>query len=229
MIDAVLQSPFFGLTLCIASFLLGKWVQKKTGWLLANPLIIAVALCIGVLVLFRIPYESFQSGAAVINWMLGPVTALLALGIYNQRLVLREYFLPVLVGCFIGSVTSMASVLGLCRLFGVDKSVTAAILPKSCTTPIAISIAESHGGLAAIAACCVMVAGITGALCAPMFAKWFHISDPVAQGIATGACSHALGTTKAREMGELQGAMSSIAIGVCGLISVFLSLLLTLL
>lgn len=227
MIDAILQSPFFGLTLSLATYLLGKWAQKKTGWVLANPLIISVALCIGVLSLFEIPYDRFAAGADLLHWMLGPVTALLALGIYNQRKVLREYFLPVLLGCFAGSCTSIFSVLGLCRLFGVDKAVTAAILPKSCTTAIAISIAESHGGLAAIAACCVMIAGLTGALCAPMFAKWMGITDPVAQGLATGASSHALGTTKAREMGELQGAMSSIAIGVCGLISVVISLFLS--
>ena len=227
MFETVVNSPFFGLTLCLGTYLLGKWVQKKTGWVLANPLIIAVAVCIPVLSLFGISYEQFAKGANIINWMLGPVTALLALGIYNQRAVLREYFVPVLVGCLAGSCTSMFSVLGLCKLFGVDKAVTAAILPKSCTTAIALSIAEAHGGLAAIAACCVIIAGLTGALCAPMFAKWLGITDPVAQGLATGASSHALGTTKAREMGELQGAMSSIAIGVCGLISVVISLFLT--
>lgn len=224
MLDALLASPFFGLALCLGTYLLGKWVQKKTGWTLANPLIIAVALCISLIVLLDIPYESFTKGADVINWMLGPVTALLALGIYNQRTVLKEHFLPVLMGSLAGSCTSIFSVLGLCKVFGVDKAVTASIMPKSCTTPIALSIAESHGGLTAIAACCVMIAGITGALCAPLFAKWLGIKDPVAQGLATGACSHALGTTKAREMGEVQCAMSSIAIGVCGLISVVLSL-----
>jgi len=224
MIDAMIQSPFFGLAMCLGTYLLGKWVQKKTGWTVANPLILSVAMCISVLVLLDIPYEYFAKGANIINWMLGPVTALLALGIYNQRAVLKAYFLPVLLGCFVGSATSMLSVLTLCRLFGVDQAVAASIMPKSCTTPIALSIAESHGGLAAIAACCVMVAGLTGALCAPLFAKWLGITDPVAQGLATGASSHALGTTKAREMGELQGAMSSIAIGVCGLISVLISL-----
>lgn len=224
MIDAMIQSPFFGLGLCLGSYLLGKWVQNKTGWTLANPLILSVALCISVLLLLEIPYEYFIKGANIINWMLGPVTALLALGIYNQRKVLKEYFVPVLLGCFAGSATSIFSVLALCRLFGVDQAVTASILPKSCTTAIAVSISESHGGLAAIAACCVMIAGLTGALCAPLFSKWLRITDPVAQGIATGASSHALGTTKAREMGELQGAMSSIAIGVCGLISVVLCL-----
>ena len=222
--NAVLSSPFFGIVLCLVTFLIGRALQKKTGWVLANPLVVAVILCVAVLLLFDIPYENFTKGADVINWMLGPVTALLALSIYNQRQILKAYFVPVLAGCLAGSVTSMASILGLCKLFGVDKAITASILPKSCTTPIALSIAQSHGGIPAIAACCVIIAGVTGALCAPLFSKWFGITDPVAQGLATGACSHALGTTKAREMGEIQGAMSSIAIGVCGLISVVISL-----
>ena len=223
--SAVLSSPFLGILLCLVTFLIGRSLQKKTGWVLVNPLVVAVILCIAVLLLFDIPYESFTKGAEVINWMLGPVTALLALSIYNQRQVLKAYFIPVLTGCFAGSVTSIFSILGLCKLFGVDQAITASIMPKSCTTPIALSIAQSHGGISAIAAGCVIIAGVTGALCAPLFAKWFGITDPVAQGLATGACSHALGTTRAREMGEIQGAMSSIAIGVCGLISVVLSLL----
>ena len=224
MIEAMLNSPFFGMALCLVTYLIGKWVQKKTGWLLANPLLIAVGICIPVLVLLDIPYAAFARGADVINWMLGPVTALLALGIYNQRLVLKQYYVPVLLGCLAGSATSIASVLALCHLFRVDAAVTASILPKSCTTPIAISIAESHGGVAGIAAACVMIAGLTGALCVPLFSRWFGITDAVAQGLATGACSHALGTSKAREMGEIQGAMSSLAIGICGLISVLISL-----
>ena len=224
MIEAMLSSPFFGMALCLVTYLIGKWVQNKTGWLFANPLLIAVAISITVLVALDIPYENFAKGADVINWMLGPVTVLLALGIYNQRTVLKQYFLPVLLGCLAGSATSIISVLTLCRVLGVDAAVTASIMPKSCTTPIAISIAESHGGVAGIAAACVMIAGLTGALCVPLFSKWFGITDAVAQGLATGACSHALGTSKAREMGEIQGAMSSIAIGICGLISVLISL-----
>lgn len=224
MMETVFSTPYFGLVLCIGTYLIGLWVQKKTKWLLANPLMIAVLLSIGVILLLDVPYEWFNKGGSILQMMLGPVTALLALGIYNQRAVLKEYFVPVLAGCFAGSVTSIVSVLGLCHVFGVDRAVTAALLPKSCTTPIAVSIAESHGGLAAIAAFAVMVTGIIGALCAPLFSKWFGIKDPVAQGLATGASSHALGTTRAREMGEVQGAVSSIAIGVCGLISVVLSL-----
>ena len=222
--DAFLNSPLFGLSLCTGTFVLARWIQQKTRLTILNPLVLSALMCIAVLCLFDIPLEQFSKGGSVINMMLGPVTALLALGIYNQRTVLKRYFLPVMLGCTAGSLTSMASIFGLCKLFGMDKTITASILPKSCTTPIALSIAQSHGGLAAVAAACVIIAGITGAVCAPVFAKVFGITDPVAQGLATGACSHALGTTKAREMGELQGAMSSIAIGICGLISVVLSL-----
>lgn len=227
MLDPLLQTPLFGICLTVATFLLGRWVQKKTGLVLANPLVISTALILSVLLLLDISYEDYARGGDVIHMLLGPVTAILALGIYNQRAVLKEYYIPVLVGCTVGSSTSIFSILGLCKLFAVDRAVAASILPKSCTTAIAVSVAESHGGMAAIAATCVMIAGVTGALCAPLFAKWFRITDPVAQGLATGACSHALGTTKAREMGELQGAMSSLAIGICGLISVVLSLFIT--
>lgn len=226
MLELITSSPLFGLCLTVFAYLAGSWVQKKTGWVLAHPLPIATLLCIAVLVLFGIPYENYARGGDIINLMLGPVTALLALGIYNQRQVLGRYFVPVLLGCTAGSVGSIFSVLGLCRLFGLDAAIAASLMPKSCTTPIALSIAESKGGIAAIAAAAVFFAGNTGAICAPLFAKWLRVKNPVAQGIATGACSHALGTSKAREMGEVQGAMSSIAIGVCGLISVVIVLFL---
>lgn len=224
MVETILQSPFFGMSITVGAFILGNWIQKKTGWLLANPLILGSAAIIAVLLLFDIPYEAYEQGGSIVQMLLGPVTALLAIGIYNQRNVLKQYFLPVLTGCLAGSLTSILSVLGLCRLFGLDAAVTAALLPKSCTTPIALSIANSRGGLAAIAAFAVVITGVTGALGAPVFAKWLGIRDPIAQGLAIGTCSHALGTTRAREIGELQGAMSSIAIGVCGLISVVLTL-----
>ena len=214
MMDAILASPLLGLCLSAATFALGRWIQRKTGWILANPLIISAVLSIAFLVLLDIPYEAYALGGDFINLMLSPVTAILALGV------------PVLVGCSVGCASSMLSVWGLCRLFGLDRAVTAAMLPKSCTTAIAVGIAEAKGGVVAIAVACVIATGMVGAVGAPAFARWFHITDPVAQGLAVGASSHALGTTKAREMGELQGAMSSIAIGICGLMAVILALFL---
>lgn len=226
MLDTLLSSPFFGLTLTATAWCFGCWVQKKTGMLLCNPLLIAVALIIAVLSVFRISYETYSAGGNFIHLMLGPVTAVLALNIYNQRAILREHFLPVLAGCLVGSLTSLASVLSLCKLFHVDEALAASLMPKSVTTAIAMGIAESHGGVAGIAAAAVMVAGITGAIFAPLFAKLFHITEPVAEGLAIGACSHALGTTRALEIGPVQGAMSSIAICVCGILTSILSLFL---
>ena len=226
MADVILTSPFFGLTLTAAAWCAGCWLQKKSGLLLCNPLLIAVALIIAVLAVFRIPYASYSAGGDLIKIMLGPVTAVLALNIYNQRSILKQYFIPVLAGCMVGSLTSVGSILALCKVLRVEEALTASLLPKSVTTAIAMGIAESHGGVAGIAAAAVMVAGITGAVFAPLFARVFRITEPVAEGLAIGACSHALGTTRAMEIGSVQGAMSSIAICVCGIITSVLALFL---
>ena len=226
MIDAVLSSPFFGLSLSAAAWCVGLWLQKKTRWVLCNPLVIAGVLIIAVLAVFRIPLEDYRAGSDMIKLLLGPVTAVLALNIYNQRQVLRDYFVPVLAGCLAGSIASLLSVLALCRLFQLEGILTSSLLPKSVTTAIALGIAEGRGGIPGIAAGAVALAGIVGAVFAPLFAKWFRISNPVAEGVAIGACSHALGTTKAMEIGPLQGAMSSISLCVCGILTSFLVLFL---
>ncbi len=228
MREALTSTPLLGLILTAAAFALARWFQKKTGWVLANPTVVSAAMIIALLLLLDIPYDDYARGGDFVNLMLSPVTAILALGIYNQRDILKKNFIPVLVGCTVGCAVSMGSVLLLCQLFGLDQAVTAAMLPKSCTTAIAVGIAEAKGGVVAIAVACVIIAGTVGAVGAPAFIKWFHVTDPVAQGLAIGACSHALGTTKAREIGELQGAMSSIAIGICGLLAVIFSLFLPL-
>lgn len=224
MIDAILNSAFFGLTLSTAAWCFGRWVQKKTGRVICNPLLVASLVIIAFLAVFHIPLEQYNLGGDMIKLMLGPVTAVLALNIYQQRKVLGQYFLPVLAGCLAGSLASLGSVLLLCRLFAMENSLTVSLLPKSVTTAIAVGIAESRGGIPGIAAAAVVLAGIVGAVFAPLFAKAFRITDPVAEGLAIGACSHALGTTKAMEIGPLQGAMSSIAICVCGIITSILAL-----
>ena len=226
MPDALLNTPLLGITLTAAAWCFGCWVQKKTGFLLCNPLLIAVALIIALLVLLDVPYQTYSAGSDFIKLMLSPVTAVLALNIYNQRSILQKHFFPVLAGCLVGSLTSVGSTLALCRLFHVDEALTASLMPKSVTTAIAMGIAESHGGVAGIAAAAVMAAGIAGAVFAPIFAKLFHITEPVAEGLAIGACSHALGTTRAIEIGSVQGAMSSIAICVCGILTSVLALFL---
>ena len=224
MLKTLASTPMFGLTLSVLAFCFGRWVQKKTKFILCNPLLIAVACIIIFLSVTGIPYSDFAKGGDIINMMLGPVTAVLALNIYNQRKVLGQYFLPVLIGCLAGSAISLFGVLGLCKLMNLDEVMTMSMMPKSCTSAIAIAIAESHGGLAGIASAGVLAAGLTGAVFSPLFIKLFRIKDPVAQGLGIGACSHALGTTKDMELGQIQGAMSNIAICICGIISSILAL-----
>ncbi|MCI8686848.1 MAG: LrgB family protein [Lawsonibacter sp.] len=225
MTETILSSPFFGLTLTCAAWCIGLWVQKRTGLILCNPLVVSSALIILLLVTLGIPYESYALGGDLLVLMQTPVTVMLALNVYQQRRLLGQYFLPVVAGCLAGSLASIASVLLLCRLMVLDEVITASLLPKSVTTAIAIAISESQGGIPGLTVTAVLIAGVMGAVFAPLFAKLFHITDPVAEGTAIGACSHGLGTAKAMELGPLQAAMSSIAICVCGIITSVLTLL----
>lgn len=214
-----LNSPMFGMFLTCFAWTAGVWLQKKTGWKLCYPLVVATAIVIGLLTVLDIPYSAYQRGGDLLTTMLAPATAVLALNIYNQRELLGKYFVPVVVGCSVGALTSLVSILLLCRLLTVDSVIAASLLPKSVTTAIAVAISDNRGGVPGITTASVLVAGTTGALGAPLFAKLFRVKNPVAEGVAIGACSHALGTTKALEIGELQGAMSSIAICICGIMT----------
>lgn len=224
MLESVLYSPFFGLALTAGCWWLGLTLREKTRWVLCNPLLVAGALLVIVLAVFQIPFDAYRVGGNLVQTMLGPVTAVLALNIYRQRTVLQRYFVPVLAGTLAGSLASLGFVWLLCSLFQVDELMLASLLPKSVTTAIAIGIAESRGGVGGIAAAAVLITGLTGAVFAPHFARLFHITDPVAEGLAIGASSHALGTTKAMEIGEVQGAVSSIALCVCGILTSVLTL-----
>lgn len=224
--DAITSSPLFGIVLCIFTFELGVWLNKKLKTPICNPLLVAIALIIAILQVFKIPLENFMAGGDIISLFLAPATAVLALSIYSQLEILKKHFLPILLGCLAGAVVSMISAAGLCIAFGLDKSLTAAMIPKSVTTPIAMEISRQHGGLVAVTVAAVIFTGILGAILSPLLIKIFRISHPVAQGVAIGASSHAVGTTKAVELGEIQGAMSGISIGVSGIITVLLSLFL---
>ena len=224
MIDLFFSTPFFGLTITVVCWCFALWLQKKTGLLVCNPVLVASLLIIGVMLLFDIPLEHYNAGGTMIKLMLGPATAVLALNMYQQRAVLKAHFLPVVLGCLAGSVASILFVLLLCKLFLTDSAFTASMLPKSVTTAIALGISENGGGIPGFTAAAVVITGVEGAMLAPLFARLFHVTDPVAEGVAIGACSHAIGTSKALEIGQLQGAMSSISICICGLMTSILML-----
>ena len=217
--------PYFGVMLTVVAYWLGMKVQKKTRLAICNGMLLAVLLVIAVLLVFHIPYESYWQGGELINLFLGPATACMAVTVYSQRKLLARHWLPVLGGCVVGVVTAMGSILVLCRLLGLDRAMTMSLLPKSVTMPIATVVAQGHGGTVAVTVAAVVVTGMLGNLCAPLLVKLFRVKDPMAVGLGIGACSHAMGTAKALELGETEGAMSGLAIGLCGILTTVLALL----
>ena len=222
----VYASPFFGIFLSILAFEIGVWINRKTKSAMANPLLIAVIFCILVIKILHIPLESYYVGGNLISVFLGPATAVLALSIYSQFALLKKYFVPVLLGTVVGSSVSMGSAYLLCRIFRLDEALSRSMLTKSVTTPFAIAISENIGGVPAVAVAAVVLTGILGAVFAPVLIRIFHVKNPIAAGVAIGTSSHAVGTSKAIELGETQGAMSGIAIGMSGIVTVIISLFL---
>lgn len=221
---ATAGSGLFGIALSIAAYMVGVLLKKKIKSPLVNPLMIGTVLVVLFLLVTRIPPEKYAVGGDIITMFLGPATTVLAYSIYNQIKVLKKYFIPILAGCLAGSLSSVFSILGLCKLFGLNAELTASLIPKSVTTAIAIDVSGSLGGIPAITVIAVMITGIFGAAFSPLLIKLFRIKNPVAAGVAIGTCSHAAGTSRAIEMGEIQGAMSGISIGVAGLITVAITL-----
>jgi predicted murein hydrolase (TIGR00659 family) len=220
--DILRNSPVFWIMLSIAFYVFGHFLNKKFKTPLLNPLLVAIIMMIIFLKLTGFTTADFNTGGDIINMMLLPATALLAYSIYNQLDVLKKHFIPIIGGCLAGAITAIAGTKILCHLFGLDEIITASLIPKSVTTPIAIELSSQLNGMQALTVAAVVVAGISGAIFAPYMAKLFRIKNPVAVGTAIGACSHAAGTTRAITMGKTEGAMSSVSIGISGLITIIL-------
>ncbi|MFI3256987.1 MAG: LrgB family protein [Spirochaetales bacterium] len=220
--NTFISSPFFGIWLSIIAFYIGILISRTVKSPFANPLLIAMIICITVLKLCNISYETYSLGGDIIYMFLGPATTLLAVSVYNRFETLKKNLIPILAGTIVGSVVSVSSIIIMCRLFALDDSVSASLFPKSVTTAIAFPLAELGGGITAITFAATTITGILGAVGSPFLAKIFFIKNPVAVGLAIGTSSHALGTTKAIQMGETQAAMSSIAIALAGIVTVLL-------
>ena len=225
MKETVFSSPFFGITISIVAYSIGVWLNKKTKMALINPLLISYVIIIPLLILLNIPLEWYKRGGDIINMFLSPATAVLAITVYRQRKLLKDHILSVIVGSIAGSLTSLLVVYALCRLLLMPDEITVSMLPKSITTPMAIAVSESLGGIEAVTVLAVIITGISGNILGPILIKVFRIKNKIAQGMAMGAASHAVGTSKAIELGEVQGALSSIALVMSGIITVILSLI----
>ena len=200
-------------------FKLAVALYKKVRSPLLNPLLVTVIFIIVLLCVFQIPLESYESSVQAISFLLGPATVALAYSVYRQRQILKQHFVPIFCGCLVGSVVSMISAYSLCKLLGLGDDMAISFIPKSVTTPIAIAVSQELGGITSITVAAVIITGILGAIFAPLMTKIFRVNNRIAKGVAIGTCSHAVGTTKALEMGELEGAMSGVSIAVSGLLT----------
>jgi len=210
-------NAFFGLTITIFALEAGKWINKKTKSSLANPLLIAMILVIAFLYLFKIPLEAYELGGSILTFFFPLVTVVLALSIYRQRAVLKEYFIPIAIGTLVGSIVAISSAILSSRLLGLDELIVRSLASKSVTTPVSVALTQQLGGLPALTIASTVITGLTGNLLAPYIGKAFGIKDRVAHGVAIGASSHALGTSKAFELGEVEGSMSSISLSFSAL------------
>jgi len=216
-VNAIINSPLFGIFLTLVAFEIGVFVSKKFRYSFLNPLLIANVLIVGFLLITGISLESYNVGGNYISVMLSPATVVLAIPLYRQISKLRQFWKPILAGIFAGSLASILCVILVSRLVGLSETLMLSLLPKSVTIPMGSVISAQIGGIPSVTIIAITVTGITGAVAAPAVCRFCRIKHKVAQGIAIGTASHALGTTRAMEMGEVQGAMSSLSIGIAGL------------
>ncbi|AEF83991.1 LrgB family protein [Treponema primitia ZAS-2] len=217
--ENLVSLPIFGIILTILCYFIGFSVRKLINSPLTNPMLVANVLVVLIICVTPLTLEQYMKGGSIITMFIVPATTILSLRIYRQRKLLKENLIPILLGCLAGSLSSLGVIALLCRLFSIDKTVTISLLPKSVTTAIAMELSVKHQGLGGLTVSAVIITGIFAAAFNPFFARSLKLKDPVAAGVAMGASGHAIGTAAALEMGEVQGAMSGIAIGIMGIIT----------
>ncbi|HAS80376.1 MAG TPA: hypothetical protein DCR90_05695 [Fusobacteriaceae bacterium] len=218
----LLNSPLFGICLTIIAYIIGMEIYKKFRLPILNPILIALIIIIPILLYFKIPLETYKKGGDLISFFLAPATVVLAVPLYKKINLLKQHFIPILGGIVVGVLTSILSCVFIGKILKMDLGLIRSSLPKSVTTPIAIELSRQVEGFIPITIVMVMITGMTGAILAPFICKIFKIENKIAQGIAIGTSSHAVGTSRAIEMGETEGAMSGLAIGVAGIFTVFI-------
>lgn len=222
MTDFLLSVPLLALVITMGAYQIGLFCQKKWKSPVFNPILIAVILVIGVLLLTGIPNETYQQDMKVISWLLTPATVCLALPMYEQVKVLKKNLPAVLGGIVAGTVTSLVCIYFGCKLFSMDSVFTISLLPKSITTAMGMVLSENAGGIGSLTAAAIIVTGILGSLAGTVLCKLLKITNPVAQGVAFGTASHVVGTSRATELGALQGAVSSLSLAVAGILTAVL-------
>ena len=214
------ESVYMGVILTLGTYCIGLWLKKITGWALVNPLLVSILLSIAFLWATDTSYESYSKGANVISYLLTPATVCLAVPLYEQIEHLKRNYHAVATGITAGVLGSMTSILGMVLLLGMDHQAYVTLLPKSITTAIGMGVSEELGGNVPVTILVIVITGITGNIFAEKFLRFVKVNEPIAKGIAIGSASHVIGTAKAMEMGQTEGAMSSLAIVTSGVLTV---------
>ena len=223
MIDELIMSPFLWITLTIGAYLLGARLQKKWPIMLFNPLFFSIGFIIVLLMLANIPYEKYDAGGKLISMFITPATVALAIKLEENFIHFKKYYPAILIGIMSGILVHSLLIFSLGILFKLDAELIATLFPKSITTAIAVSVSDSLGGILSLTVALVVFTGIMGSVIGPSLLKFLKIDDPVAQGVALGSSAHAVGTSKAIELGEIQGAMAGVSIIVTGVVVVLLA------
>lgn len=213
-------SVFFGVVISLLGYEIGLFLKRKLKKALFNPLLIAILFVMAFLKIFHVDYQIYNEGAQPISYLLTPATVCLAIPLYRQLELLKSHKKAILFGITAGVLASLLSVLGLSVLFGLTHEQYVTLLPKSITTAIGMGVSEEAGGIVTITVAVIIITGVFGNMTAEFFLKLFRIEEPIAKGIAIGSSAHAVGTAKAMEIGEIEGAMSSLSIVVSGLMTV---------
>ena len=214
------NSVYIGVLISLASYALGVWLRKKTGLSFFNPLLVSIILVILFLSVSGISYSTYAESADYISFLLTPATICLAVPLYEQFKLLKKNWKAVVAGIVSGVVSSLVCIFLMALLFRFDHQTYVTFLPKSITTAIGMGVAEELGGYVSLAVVVIVITGVLGNVIAEAVLKLFKIEEPIAKGIAIGSSSHAVGTAKAMEIGQIEGAMSSLSIVVCGLLTV---------
>ncbi len=223
MNDLFSNSIFIGVSLSLISYIIGLELKKKFKLGIFNPLLISIVISIVVLIVGKVDYEVYNEGAKYLSYLLTPATVCLAIPLYEQLDILKKNYKAVIFGLLAGVLTSLITVFALSLIFGLSHEEYVTLLPKSITTAIGMGLSAELGGYVNITVAVIIITGVLGNIIGEFVCKLFHIDDPVSKGLAFGASAHAIGTAKAVEIGELEGAMSGLAIAVSGIFTVILA------
>ena len=220
MMEFIKNSAFFGAMISLIAYEIGLILKKKFKMAIFNPLLISIICVIGVLLIFHIDYNDYNEGGKYISYLLTPATVCLAVPLYEQIHLLKKNLKAVAAGIISGTLAGLCSILLMSKLFGFNHQEYVTMLPKSITTAIGMGVSEELGGYVTISVAVIIITGVLGNMSAEFVCKMFRIRNTISKGLAIGTASHAVGTARAMEMGEVEGAMSSLAIVVCGLCTV---------